>query len=376
MNISNLPIVEVDLEHLSGALSPRIAGEDSEHLEAMLSAQGQMPPILVHLPSMRVIDGLHRLSAARLRGQRTIAARFFRGSEADAFVMAVRMNIEHGLPLTIADRRRAARRIIGSHPEWSDRMVASVAGVSAGTVADLRGSRVEGEVRIGQDGRVRPLDGTEERRQAAELIRSDPTLSLRQIARKVGLSPETVRDVRGRLERGESPIPAGRRRSHMPPGRPPIQGGGDAGQRFLPAADQDRLTTLNRLKADPALRLTETGRNLLRLLTLHAIPGQDWDRILMNVPPHWGSSVTDLARAHAAIWTEFADRLEGRLTGLAAERAAATKETWTRGHVAAASEIGVGRARRQREHREPRSALPAQAGSLGEDRDGGEVHTA
>ncbi|SPL92139.1 StrR protein [[Actinomadura] parvosata subsp. kistnae] len=81
---------------------------------------------------------------------------------------------------------------------------------------------------------------------------------------------------------------------------------------------------LNRLKADPALRLTETGRSLLRLLTLHAIPGQDWDRILMNVPPHWAANVTDLARAHAAIWTEFADRLEGRFTGLAAERAVAT----------------------------------------------------
>ncbi|NRQ31697.1 ParB N-terminal domain-containing protein [Nonomuraea sp. NN258] len=317
-----MPIVEVDLERLSGAFSPRIAGENPEHLEALLSAQGQIPPILVHFPSMRVIDGLHRLSAARLRGQRTIAARFFEGSEADAFVLAVRMNIEHGLPLTLADRRRAARRIIGSHPEWSDRMVASAAGVSAGTVADLRGSRMEGEARIGRDGRVRPLDGTAERRQAAELIRSDPTLSLRQIARKVGLSPETVRDVRGRLERGESPIPAGRRRSHIQP--VPQPSAGDSGRAFRLAEDQDRLAMLNRLKADPALRLTETGRSLLRLLAVHAIPGQDWDRILMNVPPRWGSNVSDLARAHAAIWTEFADRLEGRLTGVTGEPAAAT----------------------------------------------------
>ncbi|MGP3959997.1 winged helix-turn-helix transcriptional regulator [Nonomuraea sp. 3N208] len=324
MNINGLPIVEVELERLSGALSPRIAGEDPEHLEALLYAQGQIPPILVHFPSMWVIDGLHRLSAARLRGQRTIAARFFEGSEADAFVLAVRMNIEHGLPLTLADRRRAARRIIESHPEWSDRMVASVAGLSARTVSDLRGSRVEGETRIGRDGRVRPVDGTAERRQAAELIRSNPTLSLRQIAREVGLSPETVRDVRGRLERGESPIPAGRRRSHMQPAGPSTRNGGDSGGGFRLAADQNRLAILNRLTADPALRLTETGRSLLRLLTLHAIPGQDWDRILMNVPPHWASNVTDLARAHAAIWTEFADRLEGRFTGLAAERAVAT----------------------------------------------------
>lgn len=315
VDIFALPVVKIELSRLSSVCSPRTSGEDPDHVETLLSAEEELPPILVHRPRMQVIDGLHRLKAARVRGDTTIAARFVDGTESDAFVLAVAANIRHGLPLSLADRKRAAVQIIGTHPQWSDRRVASATGISADTVADLRrrGGESGNEARIGRDGRIRPVDGSEGRKLAAELIRSDPGLSLRQVAKQAGISPETVRDVRGRLERGESPTPDGSRR--LPAKPHPLRW---TEPDFGRAVDRDRLVVLERLKADPALRLTEAGRILLRMLAMHSIDGHEWERILHGVPPHLCGVVAGFARDHARVWTEFADLLENRATDLAA----------------------------------------------------------
>nr|WP_281400969.1 helix-turn-helix domain-containing protein [Amycolatopsis umgeniensis] len=300
---------------MSSVCSPRTSGEDPEHVETLLSAEWELPPILVHRPTMRVVDGLHRLKAAQVRGDTKIQARFIDGTESDAFVLAVEANIRHGLPLSLSDRKRAAVQIIGTHPQWSDRRVASATGISAGTVADLRKRGGEGgnEARIGRDGRIRPVDSSERRRLAADLIRNDPGLSLRQVAKQVGISPETVRDVRGRLERGESPTPDGNRRLRTKQ-HPLSLTEPDLGH----ALDRERLAVLERLKADPTLRLSEVGRILLRMLTMHSIDGQEWERILHGVPPHLYGVVAGFARDHARVWAGFADHLENRATDLAA----------------------------------------------------------
>jgi hypothetical protein len=57
---------------------------------------------------MRVIDGMYRLLAARMRGDSEIEARFFEGDDASSYVLAVKSNVEHGLPLSLADRKVAA----------------------------------------------------------------------------------------------------------------------------------------------------------------------------------------------------------------------------------------------------------------------------
>ncbi|QKN67378.1 streptomycin biosynthesis protein [Amycolatopsis sp. WAC 01375] len=315
VDLSALPVVEIELSRLSSVYSPRTSGEDPEHVEMLLSAEWELPPILVHRSTMQVVDGLHRLTAARVRGDTKILAKFIEGTESDAFVLAVEANIRHGLPLSLADRKRAAVRIIGTHPQWSDRRVASVTGISAGTVADLRKRGGEGgnDARIGRDGRIRPVDSSERRRLAADLIRNDPGLSLRQVAKQVGISPETVRDVRGRLERGESPTPDGSRKLRTKPHSLSLTES-DLGQ----SLDRERIVVLERLKADPALRLSEVGRILLRMLAMHSIDGQEWERILRGVPPHLYGVVAGFARDHARVWAGFADHLESRATDLAA----------------------------------------------------------
>ncbi|GAA2745597.1 ParB N-terminal domain-containing protein [Kitasatospora cinereorecta] len=212
------PVRRVAIDRLRPADSPRSAGVDLDHVRLLVDAGPGLPPITVHRPTMRVIDGMHRLRAAVLRGETEIGVRFFEGTSEEAFVLGVRANTEHGLPLTAADRRTAARRILAAHPRWSDGAVAASAGISPKTVAALRtrsgpagpgGMVAAGPtgVRIGRDGRARPVDSAEGRRTAGRLLADAPEASLREIARQAGISPGTVRDVRDRIGRGEDPVP-------------------------------------------------------------------------------------------------------------------------------------------------------------------------
>ncbi|MEU9559740.1 ParB/RepB/Spo0J family partition protein [Streptomyces fumanus] len=320
--INQQPLVEIEISSLSLAGSPRLAGESAEHIEALAAAQEPLPPITVHRPTMRVIDGFHRLKAAQSRGDSTIAARFFDGDEAAAFVLAVKLNAAHGLPLTLADRKRAAERIIASRPQWSDRRVASVTGISPGTVGDIR--RRDGREpeavgrRLGQDGRLRPVDGSAGRIIAGELLTENPELSLRQVARAAGISPETARDVRNRLRNGEDPLPRQHlRRKDPEQGRDVVVRKGfrtfglaRSPGRGQPRAVPDRAVLVKRLKDDPALRFTDTGRNLLRILALHTLSKDEWEAIIDNVPPHCSNIIADLARQFADLWSEFAVRVE------------------------------------------------------------------
>ncbi|MER6010842.1 hypothetical protein [Streptomyces bluensis] len=266
---------------------------------------------------MRVIDGIHRLRVALLRGQREIAVRFFDGSEADAFVLAVRSNAGHGLPLTLSDRTAAAARIVKSHPQWSDRAIARVSGLSPKTVASIRRRSTEDtpplNTRVGQDGRVRPITAAAGRERASQLIAINPGMPLRAVAKEAGISLGTAHDVRERLSSGRDPVPDRKRRSvststgsrraeakiHELPARP-----------ASPFALRDRARNpailVQRLLKDPSLRSTETGRTLLRLLDAQAQVVQKWDRLVDGVPQHCSEIIADLADEYARFWHEFA----------------------------------------------------------------------
>jgi ParB-like chromosome segregation protein Spo0J len=305
------------VDALKPADSPRLVGEDAEHIRVLAESGRALPPILVHRATMRVIDGMHRLSAARLRGQDAIDVVFFDGSAEDAFVLAVRTNITHGLPLSYADREAAVARIVNSHPDWSDRAIAATTGLATHTVAAVR-ARIVGlpqpTARIGRDGRVRPLDSTDGRLAASRLITAFPDASLREIARAAGISAATVRNVRERLQRGDDPVPARRARN----GRQvrPDSGGGtgeatrDDAERL---STQERDAVLQRLERDPSLRFAESGHKLLRWLGRRVIAEEEWRDIAASVPPHAAYILTGLARRCATEWLEFAKKLEQQL---------------------------------------------------------------
>src|SRR5579859_6633506 len=88
----------------------RLSGTDKAHVKRLAEAWGELPPIVVHWPTMRVIDGMHRVRAAVHNGKEQIEAEFFDGSVEAAFVRAVELNTAHGLPLTLAERKLATAR--------------------------------------------------------------------------------------------------------------------------------------------------------------------------------------------------------------------------------------------------------------------------
>jgi ParB-like chromosome segregation protein Spo0J len=314
--------------------SPRLQGHDPAHLARLAEVDTPLPPILVERATMRVIDGTHRLMAAVLRGQDSIEVEFFDGDSADAFLQAVQANVAHGFPLTQADRRAAAERIIATHPHLSDRAIAEVAGLGAKTVAGIRRSSGDGGVpqtaRVGRDGRVRPLSPVEGRMRVAELLAQYPMASLREVARNAGVSPATASDVRRRLERGEHPAPAAATETlaasaqaqasetNAGPdsaGRPlPAHTGTAAGgpARANRAPEVDATVVLDKLVRDPSLRHKEEGRHLLRVLRNNAIGAQEWDDLTEAVPAHCGSLVGQLARRYAELWHNFAQALDKR----------------------------------------------------------------
>jgi ParB-like chromosome segregation protein Spo0J len=320
--IEQQPIIRVAVRALSVADSPRRSGENLEHIQVLAAVSDALPPIIVHRGTMRVIDGVHRLRAAKLRKQEFIDVIFFEGSDADAFVVAVRSNVVHGLPLSLADRKSAAGRIIESHPQWSDRMIASVAGLAPRTVGDLRASLASPSDRmidrIGRDGRVRPIDGSEGRRLAFKIMSDNPSLSLRQVARAAGISPETARDVRSRLNGGDGPVPERHKRDQAGLGtgherRAELRPNGKVPRR----PPQDQTQTIERLKADPALRLTETGRSLLRLLQIHVVKAEEWEKIGDSVPQHCSEAIAELAKECSYRWARLAERVEQRVSNIA-----------------------------------------------------------
>jgi hypothetical protein len=299
--------------------SPRLAGEKPEHVEALAQANGRFPPILVHRQSMRVIDGMHRLRATRLRGERNVEVQFFDGDENEAFAAAVHANIAHGLPLTLADRQAAANRIIRWQPHRSDRWVAEVTGLAPGTVGAIRRRaarpETEGTARVGRDGRVRPLNPSDGRRKAQEEIRSNPNASLRDIARSAGISPATAKSVRDQLRSGDELVPGNRQASRQ--GRAAathnrMARARDDDSSSARSKSSDIASSLVKLGKDPSLRYSESGRALLRLLEFQSRLPDSVAALMEEVPPHCGYLVADIARKCASDWRALAAILEGR----------------------------------------------------------------
>ncbi|TJZ44201.1 hypothetical protein FCH28_31010 [Streptomyces piniterrae] len=338
----------VPIAALRPADSPRTAGESSDHVRRLAELNTPLPPIVVHRQTMRVVDGMHRVRAAILRGEEYVAATFFEGSSADAFVLAVGLNSAHGLPLSSADRSAAAARIIRSHPQWSDRMVASATGLPTRTVAALRGGSTDPgpqlntpkgrDGRTGREGRARPRHTAAGRELAGRLVAERPDASLRDIAARAGIAVATAKDVRDRIRQGRDPVPQKLRKDEAvrkavaPPsalsGRgvgdvrngADVRNGGDVpgaggirgagGGWARPAKGRmDSVSVLGSLRKDPSLRQTELGRALLQLLSAHAISEDKWQLLADSVPAHCSDAVAQLAHRCSEEWLRFAQEV-------------------------------------------------------------------
>ncbi|MFD2467714.1 streptomycin biosynthesis protein [Amycolatopsis silviterrae] len=301
----------VPISALLPADSPRLRGEDGDHVQVLAEVdEDLLPPVVVHRATMRVIDGMHRLRAMELRGRDAIRVCFVDSAE-DPFVLAVMHNVEHGLPLSLADRTAAAARILRSHPHWSDRKIAAVAGLSASTAGAIRarstGDSAQSNARLGRDGRRRPVGHSAEGRVlAGQLLRENPDMPVRQVAAAAGISPSTALDVRDRLRDGRHPVPAKARDGHRRSRKKP------APQVPAPRSGTDWESELNQLRVDPSLRFTDTGRVLLRMFDARLLSADERAVLATGIPSHCTTTVANLARVVGAAWQQFALDLEQR----------------------------------------------------------------
>ena len=160
-------VVLIALVELRVCSSFREAGLSEEHVQRLVALGGHWPPVLVNRADGSVIDGAHRVEAARRIGLDRLEAWYFDGGAEEAFVEFVRRNVSQGLPLTLSERKRAAEHVLSSYSEWSDRRIAELCAISPKTVGRLRpkssGRPSEGILhldarsRIGRDNKWRPV---------------------------------------------------------------------------------------------------------------------------------------------------------------------------------------------------------------------------
>ncbi|HET9897326.1 MAG TPA: ParB N-terminal domain-containing protein [Streptosporangiaceae bacterium] len=294
--------------------SPRRVGFCQDHVDVLAALPAdQLPPILLRWPTNQVIDGTHRVRAALHRGEQSVQARFVSCSEDEAFLMSVEMNNAHGLPLSLADREFAAQQIVIRHPDWSDRRIGSISGLSAHTVAAIRKGATEQNSqlprRIGLDGRVRPVSGAEGRRRSAEYIAANPASTLREIAEYAGVSTGTARDVRNRIRSGMNILPPRQREAGCDQktgaASNELARGNVAPQRKVPSWSG----LSERLGNDPTLRYTNDGRAFLRWIDNQIASLQVLERYVKFCPPRWSEELAGLARYCSGEWLRMAHLL-------------------------------------------------------------------
>lgn len=312
--------VDMGLDALRTGPGLRVAGLDREHVLRLVDVIDQVPPIVVDRVSRAVVDGYHRVEAARLAGRRVIRARLLAGSELDLLVAALDANGSHGLPLTRTDRRLAADRLLRLNPDFSDRRVAVLVGVSPGMIARLRSStapsgrlntddeqtevidqpgpeRRPPDHRLGRDGRLRPTSAAPGKDRARELFAERPQATLREVALAAGISVGTAHRVRTDLLRDSM------RTAPLPSTRPAD---------LIRDVVENPARCLARLQRDPALSRSESGREVLtRLRALVLTPG-DGTRFVGGIPEHQIEEAARLVRQAARQWVLIADHLESR----------------------------------------------------------------
>ncbi|MFE8964067.1 ParB N-terminal domain-containing protein [Streptomyces iakyrus] len=311
-------ITQVPISRITVVGSLRTVGEDLRHINALAEVCSELPPIVIHRKTMTVIDGVHRLRAVENSGATHISAVLFNGDEREAFVLAVKLNSNHGLPLSLADRKAAALHMLADFPEWSNRRLAGVVGLSDKTIAALRrrsGAELPHPtaVRLGRDGVAYPLAAGEGRSRALMYLAAHPDASAQEVARAARISLTTAKDARKRARavQEEPQTTAGpndgpvRERAA---GRPAMV----KRPRSRPVSADPSLA-VRRLRADPSLRFTEVGRKLLRTLDSSAPQPHDWAAMASSLPMHCAPLIAELARHHAESWQLLAEALTERM---------------------------------------------------------------
>ncbi len=135
-------------------LQPRVGGLNAEHVRALQETPDAWPPLLVvqHGNTYTLLDGFHRLAAAQNLGVDRVPITVVPyPTDGDLAILAFRANLAHGLPLTLADKRAYAERLLMAHPHVSNLEIARQTVLSPTTIAAIR-ERLEDTATIAPTG--------------------------------------------------------------------------------------------------------------------------------------------------------------------------------------------------------------------------------
>jgi len=142
------------------AIQARVAMSQTvvREYEQRMKAGDEFPPLTVFTIEGKhiLVDGAHRLEAAKRCGCQQIACIVQPGTRADAIKFALGANRGHGLQRTNADKRKCAEIALREFPGLSDGAIAELCGVSDRFVAKLRlrpGGNGSDLTRTGRDGK-------------------------------------------------------------------------------------------------------------------------------------------------------------------------------------------------------------------------------
>lgn len=158
-------------------LDEEVASEYAErmsqdpHTGLILDTEGEpWPPLVAFFDGKDhwLVDGFHRLRAAKLAELTGFQLDVKPGEMRDAIRLSLSVNAKHGLRRTREDKRRSVERALADD-EWvsySDRKLAQLCAVSPRTIAAVRkeleaaGSIEEQTERVGVDGSVQDVSAT------------------------------------------------------------------------------------------------------------------------------------------------------------------------------------------------------------------------
>lgn len=330
-------VVELPVNEIGPGPLVREQRIDLDHRNLLVPVLDDVPPILVRetAKGWSLVDGQHRLAAAKEAGRPTIRATVVALDDAEALEAAIEANTTHGKPLSLVERKAAARTLVES-TKFSDRRIASICSIDERTVAAMRpadrptaGNGAVGRSE-GSDGKQRPAspEAAKAQREAiARMLDEHPDLSANEIARRLGCSAMTVLAVRKEREAPSEGAAA------TPPAASatPTEQPGDAcvtpspALGLAPPIPDDAPTTAGELldpcpvpgewRKHPAMKRTNATRDAALILD-RRMPrdSEPVAAVAAGIPPELAPGLIREAHHAARFWTELADALTRPVT--------------------------------------------------------------
>jgi len=136
--------IAIDGLTIDPGIQLRARGVDSATVQGYveaLSSGAEFPPVMAFSENgnLWLADGFHRIAASRFCGLAEIDAEIQEGTRQDAKIHAALANVEHGKPMSQAQKREAGQRLL-ELTDWADREIARRLAVSHTTIQRWRES--------------------------------------------------------------------------------------------------------------------------------------------------------------------------------------------------------------------------------------------